>query len=282
MHGNHMEASGSIGVIAVSYFNSSELKRLITSMQMQESRAWSLVIVDNSVDAEENRRIQSLRLLDSRIQISTQLENLGYMPAAIASLPLIEDATWTIICNSDVEFDKPDTFSRVLNTRSSEIAVIAPQVTDWFTGANLNPFLERRPTGLWVLLRLVGSSHILLYKMMILFHSWALKLRKVSNTRKKSHTRRVYAAHGSCFILEASFAQSLTKVRFQRLYGEELTVATYAQKTRRAVVYGPQLTAIHYSHASTGSLAVAQIRELQFSALKTYSRDRNSQGRDSV
>ena len=268
--------SGSIGVIAVSYFNSTELKRLIASMQMQKNQDWTLVIVDNSVDFAENRKTRALRHLDPRIQISTPAENLGYMPAAIASLPLVEDATWTIICNSDIEFADSDTFSRVLSTEIAEVAVLAPQITDSFTVASLNPFLEQKPNRLWVFFRLLGTSQRSLYSAMKILHSWVLKLKKFPRSSPADSPRRIYAAHGSCFILASDFAKTLTGVQFQQLYGEELTMASHARRTGRAVFYDPRLTAIHYSHASTASLAVEKVRKLQFTALKTYSRDRKN------
>jgi GT2 family glycosyltransferase len=271
-----MGVSRTIGVIAVSYFNYTELKRLIASMLMQKNQAWTLVVVDNSLDSEENMMTRALENLDPRIRVLTSSENLGFMPAAIASLPMVEGATWTIICNSDVEFVDSETFSRILETETPDIAVLAPQITDWFTGASLNPFLEQRPDALWLFFRLLGTSQRYLHYVMTILHSWVLKLKKFQRLSSADSPRSIYAAHGSCLILASDFANSLTGIEFQRLYGEELTIANHAQRSGRAVFYDPRLTTIHYSHASTNSLAVEEVRKLQFTALKTYSRDRKS------
>lgn len=271
-----MRTTCSIAVVAVSYFNFYDLERLIGSLKVQTNPSWRLLIVDNSLDAEENQRVMLLKTADSRIQVTTPAENLGYMPSALIATALLPDSDWVVICNSDIELSDPEAFSKISSLKNREIAVVAPKITDQLTGANLNPFLEQAPSQTWTYLRLIGTSNQLAYKAMKKIHQRRLLSRAAAPKIPHDTPRRVFAAHGSLFIMASSFAQSLVNVRFQSLYGEELTLAGKAREAKKIIMYEPEITAIHHSHSATGSLQESNVRKLQYKALNTYRKSSKS------
>ena len=262
----------SIAVIAVSYYNSVEVKRLIESLKNQVIQDWHLLIIDNSTDRGENERISSLQGWDSRIRVISPPENLGYMPAAIAGYSCLPESEWTIICNSDIELALPDIFSKILEIDSSKFAVVAPKISDAQTGSNLNPFLEQAPSLIWTLLRLMATSHLALYKLMQKFHHLRLNTVNLSKRAIDENSKHIFAAHGSCFIMASRFAKDLTGVGFQLLYGEEFRVASAARRAGEIILYEPTIEIVHYSHAATRSLDGKAVMRMQFEALKSHLR----------
>jgi GT2 family glycosyltransferase len=260
-----------IGVIAVSYFNSSDLERLVVSLQKQEVGNWNLVIVDNSMDEDEHHKIGALASTDGRVRTFFSTQNTGYMPSALVAVSLLPESRWTVICNSDVEFSDPDAFSILLDLEDSNIAVVAPRITDHPSNAELNPFLVRRPGKIWLYLRLAALSNGFLYKLMK--HVHRIRSRPDdAKTDRSSLFREIYAAHGSCLILHPDFVPRLKEISFEALYGEELLIALEAKETGRKILYTPSISVVHYSHSSTGSLSERRVRGLQLAALKAITK----------
>lgn len=270
-----MAVSSPIAVIAVSYFNSTELERLILSLRKQNFEAWSLMIVDNSLDDIEREKVELLAATDPRIQVTAPSANLGYLPSALNALSLVQDSEWTLVCNSDLEFSDPNAFSRISQIKSEKIAVVAPRVVDQQSGVNLNPFLKRAPSRLWLYSRLIGTSSSATFTIMTKFNHWRLRSAKFSATTGDESPKKIFAAHGSCFVMSSFFARTLVGNQFQFLYGEELTLAQAAREVGMSIVYDPRVAVIHHSHASTSALRRSFIRKLQSSALETYLRVRN-------
>jgi GT2 family glycosyltransferase len=265
-----MPSSCLLAIIAVSYFNSSDLDRLISSLQSQEIEDWILLIADNSSDELENHKIISLESRDDRIRTVRSSTNLGYMPAAIGASAMLPKSDWTLICNSDVELGDARVFSKILGTEKEGLAVLAPGITDQHSGADLNPFLERPPSGLWLYLRLAGTSNRLLFYLMKKIHSFRLRLKRRAPKTTTQSPRKIYAPHGSFFIMPSGFARELMGSEFQMLYGEEFTMARKAHNAGLRILYQPEIRVIHHSHASTGSLKGSQARKFQLEALKTH------------
>jgi len=257
--------------LAVSYFNSGELPRLIQSLIGQDDARWRLLIVDNSCDSSEQSRLTNLAEIDPRIRVLISDRNYGFFPGALTHANQVENSQWVAICNSDTELSCKDFVSRLSLVGEESSAVIAPSIKESEPGLDLNPFLLRPPSQLWILLRLAGTSHSTLFRLMQKIRDARTK-QKAAMVDRQSGSLDIFASHGSFMVLRADFFSTLRPKHFQKLYGEELTIAMLVRYAKGKITYFPSLAVRHYAHASTSSVNLDLKARLQHKALRSFAR----------
>lgn len=145
------EASTSCGLVILNYFTANlteELCKII--MQASLDIKLKIYIVDNSCSLQEWQRLQHFNVKFEDITIIRQNKNVGYGAGNhVGVKKAIDDGcTGVIICNPDIQFDKPKIFEDFVkriqfSLHSDAPALIAaPQVFNPYTNAEENPIYE--------------------------------------------------------------------------------------------------------------------------------------------
>lgn len=156
------ESTPDVDVILVSYNGKAHLDRAIRSLRGSRGVDVSVIVVDN---ASDDASVSEARRLGAQV-IELQ-DNRGYGAAANAGLARAS-ATWTVVCNQDIEAD-PDALAKLIDAAAGEerschqSAIVSPGLvgTDGLLGetAHRLPTLRRELIALlWGEARFGGRS----------------------------------------------------------------------------------------------------------------------------
>lgn len=255
--------------IAVSYFGSRDLGSYITSLIDQDDDRWVLKVVDNSMDDEEGLRLAELAERDSRIEILTPGQNLGYFGGADWARNRLEAGSydWIAVTNTDVIIVASGFVATLIAMSPSEVGVIAPAIFGSSSDSMLNPYMRNRPTILRSRIRrLLFWSTATAQVTILVSH---LKRRFTKGPAIPEVETEIYAAHG-CFMLfgRSYFLAGGTFRHSSFLFGEELTVAEFCRDRDLKTRYIPGLEVVHIEHANTGLLRSRSVLLSQVAAAK--------------
>jgi len=264
--------SGTVHVVAVSFFGSSDVQGLLASLQAGGGD-WRLVVVDNACDAGERGRLQATLAGEPRARVVTAATNLGYLGGARLGLEGVDAAAtpWTVVANTDLRF--APTFVEELSRRTDE-AVVAPAIVSEASGADQNPYLVKRPSRLTVLRWRLEFATLPVARLVVALGQLSSVVRRAAGPRASARdARQVYAPHGSCVALPSSFfARGGTLEHGSFLFGEEITLAERARTIGMPVVHVPDLVVHHAEHRATGWWRSRQMLEWQRASVREIAR----------
>lgn len=246
--------SAAVVVVAVSYHGSSDLPGLVASLRAGPGD-WGMVVVDNSADPREGEAVRAAVAGDDRVRVVDAGANLGYFGGARRGLAKVDPAStrWLVVTNADVRV-APDFVSRL--SAMTDDAVVAPAVRSSVSGRDQNPFLVRRPSRATVLRWRAQFATVAGARLVVAVGQLRSVLRRAggsATTAPNGHPRPIYAPHGSCLALPASFFSrpgALDHGAF--LFGEEITIAERARSIGCPVIHQPALVVHHHEHRATG------------------------------
>jgi GT2 family glycosyltransferase len=236
-------------VLAVNYFGSATVARLVASLAAQNDGAWELVVIDNSESVAETERLQAICSSDERIQVRVAPANLGYFGGAEwERLAYGQTATWTAVCNSDL-YLADATFVASLRAQGNGAAILAPDITAIPSGRKQNPYMLSRPRASRMRLRRLMLSYRIPARLAIL----AARSRKGGSVDASPERREIYAPHGSFMLFHHSYFEVGGSFRHEPfLFAEEITVAEQCRAMGLSVFYEPALRVLHEEHQATG------------------------------
>lgn len=256
--------SARVLVVAVSYFGSPDLRRLIESLAASSQPDWRLVTVDNAEDSAEWTKVADAVAVDSRAEGIRSPRNLGFFGGARHALKDVDPTAfdWVVVSNADICF-APDFIARLGERRPD--CVVAPSITSSITGRDQNPYLRERPGG-WAVRRWRWEFALVPVGRIVV----ALGNSRLSRRGGPPGTEaaNIYAPHGSCMALPREFfarGGSLNHEPF--LFAEEITIAEQCRRLGMTVVYDPTVRVRHREHASTGVLRSARMIRWQRDAI---------------
>lgn len=249
-----------IRFVAVSYFGSRDVNGLVQSLLTQVVDDWRLMIVDNSVDFEETRRLERVAAMDSRIELLLSKENLGYIGAVRLAVSECDSAAaWTVVCNTDVALADSSALNNLLACDTAGIGILAPSVLSQRTGCDQNPFMRKRPSLAEQRRRRAQLANPLAAQASLLV-SLAKQTMRRGARGGVAVAADVYAAHGSAFAFSSRYFDSgggLDHPLF--LFGEELFFAESCRRLGLTVRYEPAVKFVHREHANMGVLRSRKI-----------------------
>lgn len=277
--------SAAVVVAAVSYHGSPDLPALLASLRAGGGD-WRLVVVDNADDDREREAVRAAAAGDARVRVVDAGGNLGYLGGARRGLREVDpDATrWLVVTNTDVRF-APDFVERL--AAMTDDAVVAPAILSSVSGADQNPFLLERPSRATLLrwrvqfATVAGARLVVAVDHLLSLLTSVVRRRWASRRTVGGAPRRIYAPHGSCMALPASFFArpgSLDHGAF--LFGEEITIAERARALGCPVLHTPSLVVHHDEHRATGWWRSRQLLVWQRESVREIARLLGDQGRE--
>lgn len=245
--------SARVLIIAVNYFGSATVARLVDSVRAQSLEGWRLLIVDNSNDERECARLLEIANADDRIETHAALENLGYFGGARYGLSCAQDsrADWTVVCNVDLEFDHRALSALTVHDPASSIGVVGPSITSARSGKNQNPLMSDRPSPRYMRRRRAMFAFVPVARVMVGCLNAIGKL--PSRATRDGRARVVYAVHGSWMAFSSEFfRRGGTFEHPPFLFAEEITVAERCRQLHLDAVFDPDIRIVHDEHQSTG------------------------------
>lgn len=247
-----------VTIVAVNYNTEVALVSLLNSIRNESALRIDVLIVDNSnslpLDFFQVSQEMTLKILKPE-------KNLGYLGGfhyALNSDAFGQNMDYVLLANPDIRFER-FFFSALKDlTSDSETAVFAPEVVAQPAGIRQNPFMRRRPTALWVLVRLFWHSNIIFYRFYeaLSLARKALKFNKLIKNSGAAVCEDIYAPHGSLLVFSGAFLRGgWLPPYFGFLYGEEIFVAERVMAASMKVTYCRELIAFHDEHVSTRHMA---------------------------
>lgn len=258
--------------VAVNYGTTKEAISFAESFALAAAEeSAELLLVDNS---DGHRTGELGRLLPRSLKKVTCVDgggNAGYFGGARIGLRILKerglDPKWVAISNVDLSIDFRAFLKSLAKMDDEGVGVVAPSIRSNISGHDLNPFMETRPTRL----RMHGYKWIFRsYPTFLAYQKasdWRRMLsRKSAPTRNAARdevTRRIYAAHGSFFLLSRAYLSRAGALEHEPfLFGEEISIAESARRFGLSVLYNPTMQLMHAEHASTGTLPSRRSFEL--------------------
>lgn len=243
-----------VTIIAVSYFGSSDAQLLASSLRQQHFQDWQLLLVDNTTDVEEARRLAEIAAEDGRVRVLSPGSNLGYFGAAQFALDTVAFEGDAIVMNTDIVFSEPRVLGRMRTESLSDktLGAIAPAVISSRSHRDQNPHLTRLPSVRSSSLRRWATATPLLTQLSVFYSDMR---RRVPQTTPIAATppTMIYAAHGSCiYLTDRYFKNSGDFKHHLFLFGEEIYVAEHVRRNGLAVRYLPAARMNHVEHGSMG------------------------------
>lgn len=274
-------------IICVCYNSYDEALKYLDSVNdnLNDKVSLDVFFVDNSSDVDDDvvNKLQSTNFNFNLNYIKSK--NLGYFPSVAAA---IENLTislgiydYTIISNVDLIMSD-NFFLNLQNLNISEsVGVIAPSIYSSALDADRNPKIYKKPSllKLIILKFLFGSS--LSHYLLRLINQTRIRLRQTSKLKKnntiniKANRMKIYAGHGSFFILTRKFCTSIGNIDYPVfLFGEEIYIGETCIKFDLKVEFIPELVIYDSEHVSTALMQPAAYRKYNADALeyilKTY------------
>lgn len=223
-------------------------------------------LVDNSINVEIDM-VNQLKSLDVDFCIHyVQSENLGYFPSVIAAINsqeiTLSSFDFLIISNVDVTVSK-NFFSEIKTLKFNEnIGAYAPSIVSKNRNYDQNPKIVDRPSSFKVKLNRFLFRSSFTYLVLTYVNKIRLKLREISKLNiPRSHQpacpnkQKIYAPHGSFFILTNVFLQRVSRLNYPVfLFGEEIYIAETSRNLDLDIIYAPNLIVFDSEHASTSKM----------------------------
>ena len=238
-------------------------------------------LVDNSIEVEIDMVNQMKSLaVDFRIHYVAS-ENLGYFPSVIAAIKSqeIELASYNFLMISNVDLAvSKDFFSEIKMLPVDEtIGAYAPSIVSNKMNHDQNPKITARPSRFKLQVnRLLFRSRVA-YGFLTRVNKLRLKLREITKIGNSSSypsagpgKRKIYASHGSFFILSHMFLKRVSELNYPVfLFGEEIYIAETVRNLNLDIIYAPNLRVFDSEHASTAKMKSDAYRSYNEQAL-TY------------
>lgn len=178
--------------------------------------------------------------------------NLGYLGGALRilnNLKNVEEYTYVIISNVDIEFDLNFFNSLLKNDYVPSIGWIAPAIISYAENRDKNPkIIKRYNLKALKILRLI-------YRFPILHYLYNNTLYKRKKFRQSFEAQSIYAGHGSLMIFTGKALSSLLPLSYPVfLFGEECFFAEMLNKNGYSVYYDPSIKVYDKEHVSTGNM----------------------------
>jgi GT2 family glycosyltransferase len=255
-------------VIAVNYKTDEHAVQLARSFAHYQDECVHVLLVDNSERDDPDAFARRIHAVNPDVECVAAPSNLGYFGGAsfglkkyLARLALPE---WVIICNVDIEFRDPSFFSTLHKSNLPDsVGVIGPQIWSATYQRDVNPKIKQRPTKRRMLFyRIVFGNFYLqgVYELLSVAKYWMKKqFRNLRNGEGKagadlpaSANAMIYAAHGSCMILNRRYFLAGGTVDYPVfLFGEEIFVAETSRQLGLSTIHFPRLWVFDREHAST-------------------------------
>jgi GT2 family glycosyltransferase len=237
-------------VIAINYFGAAWVEGLLRSLQEQRHQDWRLVLVDNSESEDQGSRLREICVEEERAEVLISSSNLGYLRAAEwARLSQPSEATWTAVCNTDLQLDD-HRFVALLSDLRPDRAVLAPEITAVPSLRKQNPYMVARPSVRRMLFRRLMLSHELSARLAL---AVATSRERAGQGASEATARDIYAPHGSFMLFHRDFFSRGGSLRHGSfLFGEEITIGERARQLGLRVGYEPSLRVLHEEHQATG------------------------------
>lgn len=250
-----------IHIVSVNYFDWQGVDRLSESLRSQTYGNWRLTVVDNSTDVDQYSHLVDLCSRDVRCSALPAPDNIGYIHAltfALSHAKGIEGATWTGLCNTDLEFREPDSLLNLsLMDADAGVGVVAPSILSSHSGRDQNPYFSRKPSALATGIRALLFDYWRVADLFVRGSSFARRAlgRRGSSSRSMSKSgMEIYAAHGACFFMSRAYFECGGLPNYPVwLFGEEIFVAEECRKKGLRVYYRPEVRVTHAEHVSTGT-----------------------------
>jgi GT2 family glycosyltransferase len=257
-------------VIAINYKTDEHAAELARSLVSYSNQDVSVIFVDNSERDDPEAFTRMIHAVNPDVQCLQAPANLGYFGGAnfglkqyLADFPLPE---WVIICNVDIEFRDPGFFVTLRQLEATGgIGVVGPRIWSATFQRDVNPKITQRPTRrrMFFYEVIFGNYYLQAAYEILSVAKYGLKrqirsalahfLKRPAHNTTSSGSTPIYAAHGSCMILNRRYFVSGGSIEYPVfLFGEEIFVAETARQLGLLVVHCPQLWVFDKEHASTG------------------------------
>lgn len=245
-----------IVIVAVSYKGVAHAKRLVESLLAQTYLQWRLVLVDNARQEAEASAWRRLQQIDERVSVLHAPFNLGYLGAASWAYDRIEPDLfdWLVVSNVDLIYRR-DALEELSRIHDRAIGAVAPSVISQSTGADQNPHLRRRPSGLARYRRRLLLGNVVTAQVAVGLVWLRARLHSSrSGSSVDGHSpSTIYAPHGSCMCLSSRFFERGGTLRYPLfLFGEEVFIAEECRRISLRVKYVPGMVISHVEHAQIG------------------------------
>lgn len=238
-------------------------------------------LVDNSIEVEIDmvNKIKSL-IVDFRIHYVAS-ENLGYFPSVIAAIKSqkIELVSYNFLMISNVDLTVSiDFFSEIKMLPMDEtIGSYAPSIVSKKMNHDQNPKITIRPSRFKLKFNRFLFRSRFTYWFLTRANKLRLKLREIrklpnlsSSSSEDRDKRKIYASHGSFFILTHMFLKKVSELNYPVfLFGEEIYIAETSRNLNLDIIYVPNLLVFDSEHASTSKMEIDTYRSYNEKAL-TY------------
>jgi len=238
-------------------------------------------LVDNSIEVEIDmvNQIKSLAV-DFRIHYVAS-ENLGYFPSVIAAIKSqeIELASYNFLIISNVDLAVSKDFFREIKMLPMDetTGAYAPSIVSNKMNHDQNPKITARPSRFKLKLNRFLFRSRVAYGFLTRVNKLRLKLReitKIGSSRSYPPAghgkRKIYASHGSFFILTHMFLKRVSELNYPVfLFGEEIYIAETSRNLNLDIIYAPNLRVFDSEHASTSKMKSDAYRSYNEQAL-TY------------
>ncbi len=273
-----MERTGPCLLVAVNYNTDDHALRLVASLSKYSSSELAVVLVDNSDRTDSFVFFADVKARNPDVECVKAPGNLGYFGGARLGYEYYlsgrEHPEWVLIANVDLHFEDEGFFGALRELDDIPLlGVVAPCIWSKRWKLDINPKIISRPSrrkmkfysSIFANAWLHNAYELLSYPKRIAKRV----LRKCMSTGGKRNSRgaagisRIYAPHGSCFVLNRRFfLQGGTLEYPVFLFGEEIFVAETARHLGLEVVHYPACKVLDEEHASTGILRSRRIVRL--------------------
>lgn len=241
---------GKIAVFCVTYHSYEELQQYLTSVGIAAGNAYQVVdfyVCDNT---EVGRQEISFSGENVNLKVFTPGKNLGYFGAIGYMMQQASPSgyDYVILSNVDIQL-RPDALKVLLARKSDEtIGWVAPEIFSSYESRDRNPKIVVR----------YNRRRIQIFRLCYRFPVLHYLYTKTAYKRKhlQSHNPgQIYAGHGSCLILTASYFEKCGIIDYPVfLYGEEIYVAENCRNAQLKVDYDPSVKILDGEHVSTGKM----------------------------
>lgn len=270
--------------LILNYCTEEETKKCVQTIKELNSVEYekAILIVDNKSNDKSFEKLKELYKDDESIVVIQTEYNIGFSKANNLGYRLIKeknDATFVIVCNSDIEFRQKEFLELMLKEfEDSKFHLCSPDVycendlhkgwkghqspaypweaKEWFAKLNiqyngLKLRYYQESTLLHCLWYFIGWSIMRIFEYFLHF----LMKSKYKNYRVQRHEN--VPIHGSCIILSTKFINAEKKIFTPetQFYGEELLLYLKQKREKYISVYYPEL------HERIGTINIQRRKE---------------------
>lgn len=249
--------------IVINYFNETEVSNfVVTHFGSTYCDDVEIVIVNNG--CHQISILDALAQKYSFVKILGTQKNLGYFGAAnfglMHYLKSNELPDATIVCNTDISFDKESFFKSLKNILSTkEFDVLGPEIYSTFLKYHQNPYITKRLSRGMMMRYKFFTSSVFLYSLFTTLHLAKTKILRSNMQNRVNEPMYTYAVHGSFMVFNKTYFTKGGTLQYPSfLFGEEIFVAETALKLNMKILYHPALVVNHFQNTTTGTFKSPQ------------------------